>query len=110
MIGMTDNAISELYYALKDEYIASINPDGEQAIEKERDRIEQEIIKTIGENKTSEIDSFIGEGYFAFEHYGFVTGFKYAMRLLTASGVYGKEQNNEQPINGTAPMYSSNEQ
>lgn len=89
MIGMTDNAISELYYALKDEYIASINPDGEQAIDKERDRIEQEIIKAIGENKASEIDDFIGEGYFAFENYGFVTGFKCAMQLMLAG--IGKE-------------------
>lgn len=83
---MADNAIEKLYNEMTDNIYAAINPDGEEKKNKQADASNKCIADTIGKDKFLEIDDFINDRVFASEECGFVTGFKYAMRLMLACG------------------------
>lgn len=84
---MADNAIEELFYKLNAglDY-TDINPNGTKEYSKVCNENNKEIGKVIGEESFINIEDFIGAQSAAAEQYGFVTGFKYAMRLMLACG------------------------
>jgi len=87
VIGMTDNAISELYKKMFDKL--HIFESGKEQKNQILQKNDDEIANIVGTETFLEIDGFISAETGASEHYGFVTGFKYAMQLMLAG--IGKE-------------------
>ncbi len=81
---MTDDVISDLFYDMYD----GLNI-FERGIKQMRDTVRKndtEIKKIIGEDNFLEIEEFISTENSEHAHCAFVTGFKYAMRLVLACG------------------------
>lgn len=79
---MTGNAISELYQHIGDEI--KVSDEFKEQLEKAECELEEKIIDIIGNDNFIKIQFLLINQNAEFQHYGFVTGFKYAIQLMLA--------------------------
>ncbi len=82
---MKDKVISDLFLQMYDGL--HIFESGGKQMHESVQKNDAEIKKIVGEDNFLKIDELVGAENSAHAHYAFVTGFKYAMQILTACEV-----------------------